>query len=336
MPNYKVGIIGCGGIGRSHAEAYTAIPEVKIVAGAEINPENAKRFAEQFRVERMYTDYAEMLRTEKLDLVSVCTWPRTHCDATVTAAERGVKGIMCEKPLAVNLEEANKMIEACDKMEVKLATGHQHRFDPQVTKARALLEQGEIGQPVFFWGHCGLDLMNNGSHVVDLINFLNGDEAAEWVLGQIDRRRKRFGAVNHPDMPVEDMAVGHIKYKNGLRATVELGEFAPQAFQFHLVGTDGIIDINRPGGPALQVLSNRQTGWLAPQLKPTNSCIAELKELISAVEEDREHPSSGRRGRAALEILIAIFESSRRRALIDFPVAVKDFPLDSMVKAGMV
>jgi len=239
MANYKVGIIGCGNIARAHAHVYKKIANVEIITAAELEPDRRKQFAQDFELSTAYEDYAEMLTKENLDIVSVCTWPRTHCDATCKAASSGVKGIMCEKPMAVNLREADQMIEICAENDVRLAIGHQHRFDAQLVKARDLINEKAIGELVLLWGHCSLDLMNNGSHVVDMINFLNNDEKADWVMGQIDRRHKRKGRGNHPDMYVEDMAVGRICYKNGVRATVELGEFALQAWQFHIIGADG-------------------------------------------------------------------------------------------------
>ena len=147
MATYRVGIIGCGGIGRDHARAYTTIPGVEIVAGAEINAENATRFTEQFGTVRIHEDYREMLAREELDLVSVCTWPPTHCDATVAAAESGVRGIMCEKPMATNLGEADRMLGACDAHGTRLAVGHQHRFDPQSVKARPTDRRGRNRNP---------------------------------------------------------------------------------------------------------------------------------------------------------------------------------------------
>jgi UDP-N-acetyl-2-amino-2-deoxyglucuronate dehydrogenase len=339
-----VGIIGCGKIARSHALGYKSIPRVNIVAGSDINPESGRSFSEEFNVKHMYRDYRDMLQKENLDLVSVCTWPRSHCEITVFAAENGVKGILCEKPLAVNLEEADRMISICNKNGVTLATAHHHRFDPQSVMAKDLLDKGEIGQPLLFWGHCRWDLMNNGSHVIDLIDFFNNDESVEWVIGQIDRRKKRFGFANHPDMPVEDMALGYAKYKNGLKATIEVGEFAPPDFQFHLIGTEGFIDVNVPGGPALRMFSRNGPKTLIsgpvdlPYLLKVgdDSRRKEILELISALEENREHLSSGRKGRAALEVIIAIFESSFRREVIEFPVEVFDFPLERMIKKSLV
>ena len=336
METYKVGIIGCGNIARAHANAYKKIDNVEIVTAAELDQERRKKFAEDFELSTVYKDYTEMLEREDVDIVSVCTWPRTHCDATCKAASSGVKGIMCEKPMAVNLKEADQMLKICAEHDVRLAIGHQHRFDSQLLKARDLINDKAIGELVLLWGHCSLDLMNNGSHVVDMINFLNNDAEADWVMGQIDRRRKREGRGNHPDMYVEDMAVGRICYKNGVRATVELGEFAFQAWQFHIIGTDGIIDVNLPGGPSIRFMSADTSGWTIPEIQPCDPREAEMVELIAAIEEKREHISSGKIGRNSLEIIMAIFESSRSRSLVNIPLNIKENPLESMIKASEI
>lgn len=340
MNTYRVGFIGCGGIAGAHAAGYQAAgnAQIEFVAGSDIHPEGekARRLADRYDL-TLYADYREMLEKERFDLISICTWPRTHCDATVAAAEHGVKGIMCEKPMAVNLDEADRMLQACDRSGTTLAVGHAHRFSPQAVQARELVRQGEIGKLSMIWGHCSLDLMNNGTHVIDLINYLNSDAEAAWVAGQIDRSKKLEGRANHPDMAVEDMAVGRVGYKNGVVAFIELGERANQSFQFHLVGTDGIIDVNAPEAPSLKVLSGfRQRGWYAPELPPVSSFQAELEELIEAVEGRKPHRSDGQRGRAALEIIMGIFESSARRAVLDFPITVRDLPLERMIREGMV
>ena len=72
---------------------------------------------------------------ESLDIVSICTWPPLHCEMVVAAAESGVKAILCEKPMALNLKEADQMLDSCEKSGTKLVVGHQHRFDPQVSQA---------------------------------------------------------------------------------------------------------------------------------------------------------------------------------------------------------
>ena len=193
MEIYRVGIIGCGGIARDHARAYGKIPNAKVVSGAELDTERREKFARDFGLQSSYENYQEMLEKESLDIISVCTWPKTHCDAVCKAAKAGCKGIMCEKPMATNLGEADEMLKACRENNVRLAIGHHHRFDPQSVKAKELINEKVVGEVVILWGHCSLDLMNNGSHVVDMINFLNNDQEADWVMGQIDTRNRRKG-----------------------------------------------------------------------------------------------------------------------------------------------
>jgi len=334
MGGYSVGIVGCGGMGSSHASAYLSIEGVEVSACSDINSTNLNAFAERYNVARKYGDYREMMKAGGLDIVSICTWPKTHCEVTVEAAKGGVRGIMCEKPLAVNLGEADEMIDACRENGVVLAVGHEHRFDPQSVKARGLIESGEIGRPELIWGHCSLDLMNNGTHVIDLVNYLNMDSKAMWVMGQVDRSRKRLGAANHPDMYVEDMAIGHIKYENGVEAVIELGEFAPQNFEFHVIGDKGQVEVNSPQAPLRIVGIN---GIQSPELSSDGDNVRmELIELIKAMEEGREHLSSGIRGRATLEIIMALFESSRRRAIIKLPLGIKENPLEEMIKGDLI
>ena len=333
MAAYQAGIVGCGGMGRGHARGYMQAG-CEVVAGVEPNEENAKQFLEICKA-RIYTDYREMLENESLDFVSVCTWPTSHCKITVAAAQVAAKGIMCEKPLAVTLSEADQMLAACAHHGVVLATGHQHRFDPQAIVAKKWIDDGRIGDRVMFWGHCGLDLMNNGTHVLDLIHFFNDDAPGEWVMGQIDCRSLINGQANHPDMVAEDVSIGNIKYANGLRATVEMGTFAPQDYQFHLYGTEGMIDVNVPGGPAVRILTD--AGWEVPEVNTKIDGTAnKVFQFVKSVDAGERPASYGEIGRQILEVMIGVFESSRCRALIEFPIDVEDFPLRSMIEQKQV
>jgi len=332
---YRVGIVGCGNIGKEHARAYAATGRATIVAGADVKEENAAALADAHQA-RAYSCYEEMFGKEELDVISVCTWPRTHCEIVTKAAGAVKKGIMCEKPLAVSLGEADQMLDACSEAGLRIAVGHQHRFDAQTVKARELIAAGTIGDLKMIWAHCCLDLMNNGGHVIDLINSLVGDVPAKYVIGQIDRRRQRLGASNHPDMYVEDMASAEIIYENDVRAFVEIGEFAPRDYSFYVRGTEGFLDVNAPGQRPVRYLTPSTGGWVEPELGPADPRRAEMDELFDAIEQDREHESSGQRGRATLEILVSVFESSRRRGMVDLPTDVRDFPLESMITEGVI
>lgn len=341
MTRYRAGLIGCGNIAQAHAAGYRHVEnaQIELVAGSDINPdgEKCRHLVSEYGI-RIYKDQNEMLAREKLDLVSICTWPRGHCESTIAAAKSSVKGVLCEKPMAVSLDEADRMIEACDKANVILAIGHAHRFSPQAIEARKQVRKGEIGEINMIWGHCKLDLMNNGTHVIDLINYLNSDSPPLWVMGQIDRHQNIDGRRNHPDMVVEDMAIGRIGYSNGVVGSIELGERANQAFAFRIIGSDGIMEVNSPGGPLLKVLSGaRSSGWKAPKLNKNYSTIcSELEELVAAVEGRLVHRSEARIARVSLEIIMGVFESAAKRSALEFPIKVRDFPLERMAREGMV
>ena len=118
---YRVGIIGTGKMGRYHSlRGYRECEQTEVVAAADINQDQLSKYSAEFNVSSLYTDYMEMLKKENLDIVSVCTRAPTHCEIVMNVAEH-VKGIMCEKPMALNLGDADKMIEACDKAGTKLA-----------------------------------------------------------------------------------------------------------------------------------------------------------------------------------------------------------------------
>lgn len=329
---YRAGVIGCGGISHSHAVQYHRFEDVELVACADVKEEALQRYREQYGVQRTYTDYHEMLEKESLDLVSICTWVAHHPAATIASAKAGVKGILCEKPMATNLEDADAMLAACDTAGTKLAIGHQLRFHGPYVGAKRLLEQGVIGKLVKIHGICeGGDLMDNATHTVDLMRWYGDDSPTEWVIGQIHRGNAglKYG------IPAVENALGYWKSQNGIRYFLESGNFTAKGYHhIHLYGTEGEIELGVPGGPALRYRSEATGGkWTKADFPDDSSPV---RDLIHAIEQNREHRSSGRNGRAALEILLGIFDSSRQRHLIPCPLEARDFPLQTMIEEGLL
>jgi len=321
----RVGIIGTGGISRAHSKGYIACEYTEIVAATDISEEQLKQYGGEFSVTSLYTDYMEMLKKENLDIVSVCTWHKTHCEIVVNVAPH-VKGIMCEKPMALNLREADVMVEACDKANTKLAIGHQRRFAAGHIKGRELLQQGEIGDVRFAWISSPPPLVGWGTHVVDLMRYYLGD--VESVMGQIDRSSQKAKSTKHGEYN-EDVGSAYIRFKSGLRG---LFETESEQHKLCFFGEDGEIEATVGGG--LRVKTKGSSEWIQPPLQHTDHFTSEMYELVAAIEEDREHLSSGREGRAALEVLMAIFESSRRRKAIVLPLEEKEHPLELMIESG--
>ncbi len=328
---YRVGVIGTGGISRAHANGYKQAG-LPIVAAADISREQLDKFAAEYDVKNLYTDYTEMLDKESLDLVSICTWPPLHGEMAVKAAEAHAKGILCEKPMSVNLAEADKMIEACDKHGTKLAIGHQRRFEAQYVKAKELIESGAIGELFSVHGCCGGDLLSDGTHNVDLLRFYANDSPIKWVMGQMDAHQKRTRYGHY----IEDAAIGYFEFESGVRGLIEIGRASLPGYQrAYILGTDGRIEVNVPGY-VLRVRQKGEKDWHVPELSGENPFKLEIQALVECIEEDKEHILSGRQGRKALEVLMAVMESSRRRALIELPLEIEDYPLETMINEGVL
>ena len=133
---YRVGVIGCRGIGNRHARGAESLENAKVVAGCDLVPEQRDEFAAQFKATspelKMYADYREMLEKAQLDIVTVATGDNRHADLVVAAAETGAKGIFCEKPLATNVEDANRMVAAVERHNALLSVDHNSPLDARL------------------------------------------------------------------------------------------------------------------------------------------------------------------------------------------------------------
>lgn len=143
----KVGIIGCGWIAEAHVNCYKEMPDVEIVALADLIDGKAEAFAKQFEIEnaKCYPDHKSMLDAEELDAVSVCTYNRTHAECTIYALEKGVN-VLLEKPMCVTLEEAIEIRKAELKSGKVLSIGFQPRFDPNMIKLKEIVQSGVLGK----------------------------------------------------------------------------------------------------------------------------------------------------------------------------------------------
>src|SRR5690606_27837128 len=130
-----------------------------------------REFGEHYGVpvERRYTDFREMLDRERPDFVSVCSWHRQHAEMTIAAAARKPKAIICDKPMATSLGEADEMMIACRRERVKLAIGHQRRFHSGWEEAARLVQSGAIGTPLRACVNAGAGLLNNATHSIDMM-----------------------------------------------------------------------------------------------------------------------------------------------------------------------
>lgn len=362
---YRVGIIACGLIAEAHLRAYRAIPQVEVVAGADLSPEVRERWTTEHGVPRMYATAEELLEREQLDIVSICTWPPLRPEMTELACAHGVKAILAEKPMAVDLAGCDRMLAAAERSGTVLIVGHQRRLHNRYIKARELIDSGAIGDVVQITGYGGGDLLTGGTHTVDIIRYLLHDAPAEWVIGQIDRRdpgfvNARLGLQQWEETHrryghhIEAGSFGLIQFRGGARATVEGGIVmhpGKRGWPCTIYGSEGAIEVapdriapadgffpvgDHPDRPWLRARVKGEADWIYPAVEPNDAFQAEIEALIHVIEHGGTHPLDGRSARTGHEILMAIFESARRRARIDLPLDVAESPLEAMIAAGEV
>ena len=146
---YKVGIVGCGGIANAHMEGYNKINNVEVVAATDPIEMARNGYIDDYNIPNGYETIQEMLDDAQPEIVSVCVWHLLHDPVTVEVAKgKSVKGIICEKPMAIGMGRADRMVEACEENDVKLIISHQRRFTPGWQKARELVQSGAIGIPL--------------------------------------------------------------------------------------------------------------------------------------------------------------------------------------------
>jgi UDP-N-acetylglucosamine 3-dehydrogenase len=351
---YRVGIIGCGWVSTGHMNGYNAVEAVQVVAAADPDRQRLERFSQEYGVEKCYTDHAEMLREEHLDIASVCTWPDLHCPVTVDSASSGVKAVLCEKPMTLGLRDANAMIEACEQHDCRLVVCHQRRFESRYVKAMNLLETGEIGRLLRVEAYQG-DLFTD-DHGIDLIRFFAGDVAVRWVMGQVDWQNRQLCSWGHV---IEDAAMGYIKFENDVEGLVLAGRAREghDGYSMVLTGTEGTIRISGGNYPAeswVAMMNSKTADWqrfdVEAQLlgTPRTEILARptieyywidawqrvVETMVGCIGNDKEHVLSGRQAMKTLEVIAAFYESSRLRSVVHFPLSSEvDRPLEAMEKA---
>ena len=176
----RVGIIGTGGIANAHIQSYLRMPDVDLVAGADLIPGKADEFFKRYGVEgvRTYTSHKEMLEKEELDAVSVCTYNRTHAECTIDALNKGLH-VLLEKPMCVTTEEAVEICRAEKKSGKILSIGFQPRFDANMQMIKKIVQSGALGEVYY--------IQTGGGHRRGIPNstFIEEKTAGIGALGDI-------------------------------------------------------------------------------------------------------------------------------------------------------
>jgi predicted dehydrogenase len=324
----RVGIIGVGGISTLHHGGYVAAG-VEVVAIADPNPTALTARANTWRVERTYHDYRELLASGEVDAVSICAPTVVHHPATIAAAAAGIH-VLCEKPLALTLPQADEMIAACREAGVVLMVNHQLRSHAAGEQAKRMLDAGDLGtlshlrlRQAHDWGGAttvgpsfatravagGGTLLDNGTHLFDLARYF-GKEVSE-VFARTAQR--------HFETEVEDTAHASLRFASGAIATIEVAWTATGWEEgWWLYGSRGTFEYtNRSGTPIARHRHRTSTGtsWGETDLNEyryagDSAHARHVRAFVAAIGGLGPNVCSGEDGREAMRLVLAAYASA--------------------------
>lgn len=320
---YRAAIVGAGApipvatsnregysIGYYHARGYMAHPNVDVVAVVDLRPENAQALADHVGGAKVYTSISDLRAHEQIDVISVCTWPTLHCEMVVDAFAAGVRMVLCEKPMAVSLEEADRMVAAADKAGGRLFINHQRRYAQPFAGAGRLIADGHLGELLRCEAYVGegWDLMSWGSHWVDMARFYGGDGPVPWVFAAADRNGNvRYGHY------VEDQVLVQFPVRETALATLSLGPHLSGHGLF-VTGTKGSMHVTGSGAQ-LALYDGRDSAALHREYLDVPADVSDgfaeaIADMIAATEQHRPSLIDGTSGQADTEIIMAAYASA--------------------------
>lgn len=333
------GVIGTGIFGENHALVYSRLPEAELVAICDIDVERAKAVAEKYGARTYYTDYQELLKNPDIQAVSVATPDFAHRDIAVAAAQAN-KHILCEKPLATTLEEAQEIVTAADEAGVKLMVDYHNRINPPFVVAKESIEAGEIGDPAYgyirlsnttfvpmemlSWGAKSSALWFLCSHTIDMMRFLLNDEVRRVYAVT------RSGILKKLGVDTQDFHVAIGEFNNGTVVTFENAWILPRShpmvyeFKMELLGSEGAVKVNTSHHGAIEKLGEDKItyadvfGITPTSQRRIGGFVTEaVAQFVDAVLYDQPVLATGEDGLAAVRVASAIERSAETGQPVD-------------------
>ncbi len=315
----RVGVIGAGSIGKTHIRAWQA-NGVTPVAFADANPAALGAVIAEYGGEG-YADGLDLISADTIDIVSICTPPRFHADLAIAALDAGI-AVLCEKPMARTLVEAERMAAAVERTGTLLSVGFCHRFQPQIETLKAMIDRGELGTVMSlrnrFAGHKadaattwfsnpelagGGVLADTSIHSIDLFRFLVGDAAG--VAAMTSTRETDLG----PTLEVDDTAAMLLQTADGAIGVIESSWRTPAGeWTLAVHGTKGTAVMDY-GTMALRV-SKDGTTWEEVPVEPGDRFAREFAHFLACWRGEASPRVTAADGLAANRILDRAYRSA--------------------------
>ncbi|THF73410.1 Gfo/Idh/MocA family protein [Cohnella fermenti] len=319
-------VVGCGAISEAHLAGIASIDEAVLAAVCDLNEERARQKSDRYGG-TVYTNYEDLLRYSDIDVVCLCTPSGLHPEQTILAAQAG-KHVICEKPIALQLDDVDRMIDACRRSGVKLSTVFPRRMSPTSRYVKALLEEGRLGKLSLCSGHVkfyrgqayydsagwrgtwemdgGGAMMNQGIHTVDLL---------QWLAGPVQSLSGYARNVLR-SIEVEDTAVAALQFRSGALGILEATTTAYKQPDHQIViqGDRGTVVLEGDAIRKLEIMGEdvQLPEFEAFEVIPDGHRLL-IRDMALAVLEDREPLIDGEAGRHALEIILGTYRSERTR-----------------------
>lgn len=337
-------LIGCGRISTNHIKA-SIENNVHIVAVCNLVKENMSNLLGKHGLEqgeiKCYDDYKIMIEKEKIDFISIATESGKHAKIALYCIEKGIH-VIIEKPMALSIEDCDKIIQASEKYKVKVCACHQNRFNQSVQKLRKALDEGAFGKishatvhvrwnrgEEYYkqapwrgtWAQDGGALMNQCIHGIDLLRWCMGDEIDE-IYG-VTRQ------VFHDYLECEDLGTAIIKFKNGAIGTVEgTTNVYPKNLEetLYIFGEKGTVKLGGESANTIEVWDFEDDKESYAGFEEVtenvygNGHVLVWKDFIEAIEDDRKPYIDEHAGKRAVETILGIYKSSFQKEVIKLPL----------------
>lgn len=344
----RYALIGCGRISTNHIKA-AVNNKLEIVGVCDILPEKMEELLKKHELNQdetihRYTDYKELIEAEKPELVSVATESGSHAEIALYCIEKGVH-VIIEKPMAMSIEDADKIIALAEEKHVKVSACHQNRFNVAVQELRKALESGRFGKISHgsihvrwnrnkgyydqapwrgTWAQDGGALMNQCIHGIDLLRWMMGNEVDE-VYGAT---RQQF----HDYLEAEDIGMAVVKFKNGAIGTIEgTTNVYPKNLEetLYLFGENGTVKIGGTSTNNIDVWDFADETEADDKNKGLEEATSNVygnghtslfADVMDAIEHDRKPYVDAVAGRNALEMILAIYKSQKMGEPVKLPL----------------
>ncbi len=321
MEKIKVGIIGTGTIGRQAAAYLSSSPYAELVAISDISEKRGREVAKTFRLDEYYKDYNEMLRKASIDVVFIATPDFAHREPLIACAKAG-KSILVEKPLAIDLDEADMIVEAVEKYNIKLMVNYRMRWCPSYIEAKTQISKGNLGEIVLAyakkddtiavstenikWVEQTSPASFLSSHDIDAVRWFIGSEASEVYASGVSKVLKKR------NINTFDAIQALVKFKSGATTVFQSSWIYPNTYPtsvdavIQIIGTKGALIIDRVRTDMEVYLED--TSSFFNNAKVT-TLPGSFSYFLNCLANDENPSPSAQDGRAIVEIVSAIHKS---------------------------